>query len=140
MMVRMSHPVSNYNDQRPTRAEAERDEDGWRIAMSDTELEAKFGPDFDDVFAPADGNTDDIDIATDWADGRLIPNEACVACQIAPAGNDHYCDDCADALADDFAWEAGRSCSICDAIGHGYPGGGPCPLEDRGYDTDGIWR
>lgn len=21
------------------------------------------------------------------------------------------------------------SCSICDATGHGYPGGGPCPLE-----------
>lgn len=30
----------------------------------------------------------------------------------------------------------GPSCSICDALGHGYPGGGPCPLEDRGYDED----
>lgn len=29
--------------------------------------------------------------------------------------------------------EDGRFCSICDALGHGYPGGGPCPLEDRGY-------
>lgn len=27
-----------------------------------------------------------------------------------------------------------RFCSICDAMGHGYPGGGPCPLEDRGWD------
>lgn len=26
-------------------------------------------------------------------------------------------------------------CSICDGLGHGYPGGGPCPLEDRGYWT-----
>ena len=26
-----------------------------------------------------------------------------------------------------------RCCSICDAPGHGYPGGGPCPLEDRGW-------
>ena len=26
-------------------------------------------------------------------------------------------------------------CSICDGMGHGYPGGGPCPLEERGgYD------
>lgn len=24
-------------------------------------------------------------------------------------------------------------CSICDGLGHGYPGGAPCPLEDRGY-------
>jgi hypothetical protein len=32
------------------------------------------------------------------------------------------------------------TCSICDGAGHGYPGAGPCPLEDRGYDTDGIWR
>ncbi|GEM_PF-2676805 len=21
--------------------------------------------------------------------------------------------------------------AICDGLGHGYPGGGPCPLEDR---------
>lgn len=24
---------------------------------------------------------------------------------------------------------AERTCSICDGLGHGYPGGGPCPLE-----------
>ncbi len=29
-------------------------------------------------------------------------------------------------------WE-GPSCSICDGLGHGFPGGGPCPLEDRGW-------
>lgn len=23
-------------------------------------------------------------------------------------------------------------CSICDGLGHGYPGGPPCPIEDRG--------
>lgn len=23
-----------------------------------------------------------------------------------------------------------RCCSICDGMGHGYPGGGPCPLEN----------
>lgn len=23
-----------------------------------------------------------------------------------------------------------RCCSICDGPGHGYPGGGPCPLEN----------
>lgn len=27
----------------------------------------------------------------------------------------------------------GPSCSICDGLGHGYPGGRPCPLEDRGW-------
>lgn len=26
-----------------------------------------------------------------------------------------------------------RYCSLCDGVGHGYPGGGPCPLEERGY-------
>lgn len=29
-------------------------------------------------------------------------------------------------------WE-GPTCSLCDAVGHGYPGGGPCPLEERGW-------
>lgn len=24
------------------------------------------------------------------------------------------------------------TCSICDGLGHGYPGGGPCPLEETG--------
>jgi hypothetical protein len=31
------------------------------------------------------------------------------------------------------AWEDAHAdvptCSICDGIGHGYPGAGPCPLE-----------
>lgn len=31
----------------------------------------------------------------------------------------------------------GPTCSICDGLGHGYPGGRPCPLEDRGWDDDG---
>lgn len=25
------------------------------------------------------------------------------------------------------------TCSICDGVGHGYPGGGPCPLEEQGW-------
>ena len=28
----------------------------------------------------------------------------------------------------------GLCCLICDGLGHGYPGGGPCPLEERGYE------
>ena len=47
----------------------------------------------------------------------------------------------------EFYWEAKAEaglvyCSICDGIGHGQPGYGPCPLEDRGYadGSDGIWR
>lgn len=34
-------------------------------------------------------------------------------------------------------YDDGPTCSICDALGHGYPGGRPCPLEDRGWD-DGF--
>ena len=30
-------------------------------------------------------------------------------------------------------YEEPRCCSMCDAPGHGFPGGGPCPLEDRGW-------
>ena len=26
------------------------------------------------------------------------------------------------------------TCNICDAVGHGYPGAGPCPLEVGQYD------
>ena len=34
-------------------------------------------------------------------------------------------------------WDEGPTCNICDASGHGYPGGGPCPLEQGGPD-DGF--
>ncbi len=43
----------------------------------------------------------------------------------------------ADALDDMLGidpYYEGPSCSICDALGHGYPGGGPCPLEETGED------
>jgi hypothetical protein len=30
------------------------------------------------------------------------------------------------------AWEP--TCSLCDGVGHGYPGAGPCPLEETGED------
>lgn len=33
----------------------------------------------------------------------------------------------------------GPTCSICDGLGHGYPGGGPCPLE-MGDDDDPYER
>jgi hypothetical protein len=40
-------------------------------------------------------------------------------------------------LDEDCGWDEGPTCSICDALGHGYPGGGPCPLEDSGwYDPE----
>lgn len=36
-----------------------------------------------------------------------------------------------------FDYDDGPTCSICDALGHGYPGGRPCPLEERGaYEAD----
>lgn len=31
--------------------------------------------------------------------------------------------------ASEAAHDYAPSCSICDGIGHGYPGGAPCPLE-----------
>lgn len=40
----------------------------------------------------------------------------------------------------DFLWDEYAeamaeppTCSLCDGLGHGYPGAGPCPLEERGY-------
>jgi hypothetical protein len=30
----------------------------------------------------------------------------------------------------------GPTCSICDGLGHGYPGGGPCPIEDDPHYDD----
>ena len=32
--------------------------------------------------------------------------------------------------------EPEQTCSLCDGLGHGYPGAGPCPLEERGYDNE----
>jgi len=31
------------------------------------------------------------------------------------------------------------TCSICDGLGHGYPGAGPCPLEERGEEGVPWW-
>lgn len=32
--------------------------------------------------------------------------------------------------------DEGPTCSICDGLGHGYPGGGPCPLEEGMSEAD----
>lgn len=32
-----------------------------------------------------------------------------------------------------------RTCRLCDGIGHGYPGAGPCYLEDYSYAGDRVW-
>jgi hypothetical protein len=45
-------------------------------------------------------------------------------CRLLIAGQDAWLDD-----GQDYE---GPTCSLCDALGHGYPGGPPCPLEDRG--------
>lgn len=56
-----------------------------------------------------------------------------------PKGHDHAT--VAEARAcvadyEDYAYGdyTGPTCSLCDAAGHGYPGAGPCPLEERGSD------
>jgi hypothetical protein len=42
---------------------------------------------------------------------------------------------------DDYAGqgEEGPTCSICDGLGHGYPGGPPCPLEQTDYSGEPPW-
>lgn len=40
--------------------------------------------------------------------------------------------DCRDCYEDQP--DEGPYCSICDGLGHGYPGGRPCPLEERGAE------
>lgn len=45
-----------------------------------------------------------------------------------------------DAWSDyDLGEMEGPTCSICDALGHGYPGGGPCPLEQADYSGEPEW-
>lgn len=130
--------ITTDHDDRPTAHDIAKDD--AREAMEDAMMDAKFAPEFDDVFAPEDGNTEDILIDTKSNFGRPVRND-CVGCgDPVPdhtwiAGNDPVCDQC---YAD--LWDARPTCNICDAYGHGYPGAGPCPLEDRGYDTDGIYR
>lgn len=36
-------------------------------------------------------------------------------------------------------YDEGPSCSICDALGHGYPGGPACPLEQADYSSEPWW-
>lgn len=36
----------------------------------------------------------------------------------------------AEGLPEEDFREPERTCSICDGLGHGYPGAGPCPLEE----------
>lgn len=58
---------------------------------------------------------------------------------------DHTHATAAEARACEAEWQAANDahdmpcCSICDGNGHGYPGGGPCPLETSdivGWETD----
>lgn len=34
---------------------------------------------------------------------------------------------------------AEATCLLCDAVGHGYPGAGPCPLEVADYSGEPWW-
>ncbi len=54
-----------------------------------------------------------------WVDGRGV------ALKEPPHGAEF-------APVDDGEYDEGPTCSICDGVGHGYPGGPPCPLETRG--------
>jgi len=43
------------------------------------------------------------------------------------------------ALQDEAYNDEGPCCSICDGLGHGYPGGPPCPLEVCDYSGEPSW-
>jgi hypothetical protein len=59
-----------------------------------------------------------------------VTKKTCEFCHEAPATVGNLCEPCEDYIA----YEGGlRHCSICDGVGHGYPGGGPCPLEETGW-------
>lgn len=51
---------------------------------------------------------------------------------------DCNCTSCCDIVADYYNTE-GPTCSICDGLGHGYPGGPPCPLEVCDYSGEPEW-
>lgn len=51
---------------------------------------------------------------------------------------DCECTSCV-ALQDDYSNSEGPTCSICDGLGHGYPGGPPCPLEICDYSGEPEW-
>jgi hypothetical protein len=40
---------------------------------------------------------------------------------------------------DDGQTIEGPCCSICDGLGHGYPGGPACPLESADYSGEPWW-
>jgi hypothetical protein len=43
------------------------------------------------------------------------------------------------AIQDESYNDDGPCCSICDGLGHGYPGGPPCPLEVCDYSGEPEW-
>jgi len=44
------------------------------------------------------------------------------------------------ALEQEYQWEMRQGhCMICDGLGHGYPGGRPCPLEQADYSGEPPW-
>lgn len=106
------------------------------LSMTDDELDALFAPDFDDQFAPEDGNTDDTLLLTEQ-NGRPISG-ACRGCgDEVPDGTwiggcDPLCDQC---YGDQF--DERPTCRICDGY-HGWL----CPFENYEYNdgTDGIWN
>lgn len=68
--------------------------------------------------------------------GRKVvagPYPEVLAERLAPRYPNHRAAALLAALEDEEGYE-GPSCSICDGLGHGYPGSGPCPLEERGWE------
>jgi hypothetical protein len=51
---------------------------------------------------------------------------------------DCECTSCV-SIQDEYYASEGPTCSICDAVGHGYPGGPPCPLEVTDYSGEPWW-
>lgn len=51
---------------------------------------------------------------------------------------DCECESCRNLQHESWTDE-GPTCSICDGLGHGYPGGPPCPLEVCDYSDEPAW-
>ena len=103
------------------------------------------------VFVPATGTYRDVDVPADY--WSCMRNGQIVA--VVPEGNarsalnarrcegagplvqkgNGYDRQMLEREAEAEQYE-GPTCSICDAVGHGYPGAGPCPLEDNGRTYD----
>lgn len=71
---------------------------------------------------------------------ETVGSEGCIVLHgiDGPTLWDCSCASCVSLQAEEANTE-GPCCSICDGLGHGYPGGPPCPLEICDYSGEPEW-